>query len=48
MLARATVSLHDLRPGDLVEVDAKDAQVKRLIAAGWLVPVKAQRKRKES
>jgi hypothetical protein len=42
MICRATVHVHDLHPGEVVDVDAKTKAVKRLLAAGVLVPVKKQ------
>jgi cold shock CspA family protein len=42
VIVRVTAHVHDLRPGQQVEVDAKTKAVKRLLAAGVLVPVKKQ------
>jgi hypothetical protein len=42
MIVRVVSHYQDLHPGQIVEVDAKTKAVKRLIAAGVLVPVKKQ------
>jgi len=45
VICRATVRVHDLVAGERVEVDAKNPEVKRLLAAGYLVAEKQARKR---
>ena len=44
MIVRVTVAVWDLRPGDVVDVDPRAKEIKRLLAAGYLVP-EAKRKR---
>jgi hypothetical protein len=42
MIVRVVSHYPDLRPGDVVEVDPRTKQIKRLLAAKVLEPVKKQ------
>lgn len=44
MICRATVAVHDLYAGQRVEVNTRDPAVKKLIAAGYLVPERKKAK----